>query len=173
MPVTEPCAYERGPSCIRRSTTTTDEAISTAKTRIERDFDPKAVRQMKSLAGRDLIVGGAELAARAFEAGLVDECHVQGSSASLDAKTRKPCKTTIFPDASLRAGMQRLGLLTCRSQVRIPPGATICPSPAATTLGAAFRKNAVPCCRRCLCDRLATSSSRRGRAWWQERAECG
>ena len=105
--------------------------------------------------------------------GRVDECHVQGSSASLDAKTRKPCKTTTFPDASLRAGMQRLGLLTCRSQVRIPPGATICPSPAATTLGAAFRKNAVPCCRRCLCDRLATSSSRRGRAWWQERAECG
>ena len=172
MPVTEPCAYERGPSCIRRSTTTRDEAVSTAKTRIERDFDPKAVRQMKSLAGRDLIVGGAELAARAFEAGLTSATSRALRRASTP-KPEKPCKTTIFPDASLRAGMQRLGLLTCRSQVRIPPGATICPSPAATTLGAAFRKNAVPCCRRCLCDRLATSSSRRGRAWWQERAECG
>jgi dihydrofolate reductase len=52
------------------------EAVSTARTRIERDFDPEAVRQMKSLAGRDLIVGGPELAAQAFKAGLVDECHL-------------------------------------------------------------------------------------------------
>ena len=52
------------------------EAVSTARTRIERDFDPEAVRQMKALAGRDLIVGGPELAAQAFRAGLVDECHL-------------------------------------------------------------------------------------------------
>ena len=52
------------------------EAISTARTRIERDFDPEAVRQMKVLAGRDLIVGGPELAAQAFKARLVDECHL-------------------------------------------------------------------------------------------------
>ena len=52
------------------------EAVSTARTRIERDFDPEAVRQMKALAGRDLIVGGPELAAQAFEAGLVDECQL-------------------------------------------------------------------------------------------------
>jgi dihydrofolate reductase len=52
------------------------EAVSTARTRIERDFDPEAVRQMKALAGRDLVVGGPELAARAFKAGLVDECHL-------------------------------------------------------------------------------------------------
>jgi dihydrofolate reductase len=52
------------------------EAVSTARTRIERDFDPVAVRQMKALAGRDLIVGGPELAAQAFRAGLVDECHL-------------------------------------------------------------------------------------------------
>jgi dihydrofolate reductase len=51
-------------------------AVSTARTRIEREFDPEAVRQMKSLAGRDLIVGGPELAAQAFKAGLVDECHL-------------------------------------------------------------------------------------------------
>ena len=49
------------------------EAVSTARTRIERDFDPEAVRQMKALARRDLIVGGPELAAHAFGAGLVDE----------------------------------------------------------------------------------------------------
>jgi dihydrofolate reductase len=52
------------------------EAVSTARTRIERDFDPEAVRQMKARAGRDLIVGGPELAAQAFKARLVDECHL-------------------------------------------------------------------------------------------------
>jgi riboflavin biosynthesis pyrimidine reductase len=51
------------------------EAVSSAKTRIERNFVAKAVRQMKSQAGRDLTVGGPELA-QAFKAGLVDECHL-------------------------------------------------------------------------------------------------
>ena len=50
--------------------------MSTAKTRIERAFDPEAVRQLKATAGRDLSVGGAELAAQAIEAGLVDEYHL-------------------------------------------------------------------------------------------------
>ena len=52
------------------------EAVSTARTRIERDFDPEAVQRMKTAAERDLIVGGPELASQAFEAGLVDECHL-------------------------------------------------------------------------------------------------
>jgi dihydrofolate reductase len=52
------------------------EAVSSARTRIERDFDPEAVRQMKAAAGRDITVGGPELAAQAFKAGLVDECHL-------------------------------------------------------------------------------------------------
>jgi dihydrofolate reductase len=52
------------------------ETVSSVRTRIERDFDPEAVRQMKALAGRDLIVGGPELAAQAIEAGLVDELHL-------------------------------------------------------------------------------------------------
>jgi dihydrofolate reductase len=51
-------------------------AVSTARTRIEQDFDPEAVRQRTSQAVRDLIVGGPELAAQAFEAGLVDELHL-------------------------------------------------------------------------------------------------
>jgi dihydrofolate reductase len=46
---------------------------SSARTRIERDFDPEAVRQLKSTAGRDISVGGPELAAHAIKAGLVDE----------------------------------------------------------------------------------------------------
>jgi dihydrofolate reductase len=52
------------------------ETVSTARTRIERDFDPEAVRQLKETAGRDLTVGGPELAAHAFRAGLVDELHL-------------------------------------------------------------------------------------------------
>jgi hypothetical protein len=49
------------------------EAPSTARTRIERDFDVAVVRQLKSTASSDLSVGGAELAGRAIVAGLVDE----------------------------------------------------------------------------------------------------
>jgi dihydrofolate reductase len=52
------------------------ETPSSARTRIEREFDPEAVRQMKAAAGRDLTVGGPNLAAHAFGAGLVDECHL-------------------------------------------------------------------------------------------------
>jgi dihydrofolate reductase len=49
------------------------ESVSSARTRIERDFDPEAVLRLKAAAGRDLTVGGPELAAQALEAGLVDE----------------------------------------------------------------------------------------------------
>ena len=49
------------------------ETASTARTRIQRDFDPEAVRQLKATAGRDLTVGGPDLAAQAIKAGLVDE----------------------------------------------------------------------------------------------------
>ncbi len=55
---------------------TTLNAVSTAKTRIEHNFDPASVRDMKAAATSDLTVGGAHLAAHALEAGLVDECHL-------------------------------------------------------------------------------------------------
>jgi dihydrofolate reductase len=51
-------------------------AVSTARTRIERDFDPEAVRQLKAAAGRDITVGGPDLAGQMFKAGLVDEVHL-------------------------------------------------------------------------------------------------
>ncbi|MDX6522129.1 MAG: hypothetical protein QOF08_2734 [Gaiellales bacterium] len=54
---------------------TTLEAASSARTRIERAFDPEAVRQMKAAAERDIAIGGPNLAAQALAAGLVDECH--------------------------------------------------------------------------------------------------
>ena len=52
------------------------ETASSARTRIERAFDPDAIRQMKASAERDIGVGGPDLAAQAFGAGLVDECHL-------------------------------------------------------------------------------------------------
>lgn len=55
---------------------TTLSAVSTADTRLERHFDPAAVHRLKATAGNDLTVGGADLAAQAFRAGLVDECQL-------------------------------------------------------------------------------------------------
>ncbi|MGA7272279.1 MAG: dihydrofolate reductase family protein, partial [Acidimicrobiia bacterium] len=55
---------------------TTLTAVPTASTRIEHHFNPNAVREMKAQATRDLTIGGANLAARAFEAGLIDECQL-------------------------------------------------------------------------------------------------
>jgi dihydrofolate reductase len=49
---------------------------TTARTRLERDFDPEAVRQLKAAAGADLSIGGPGLAAEALKAGLVDELHL-------------------------------------------------------------------------------------------------
>ena len=53
---------------------TTLATATTADTRIERTFDPVALRQLKADATLDLMVGGAYLAAQALRAGLVDEC---------------------------------------------------------------------------------------------------
>ena len=52
------------------------ETAETARTRIERDFDPEAVRRLKASAGHDLTVGGPHLAAEALTAGLVDQVHL-------------------------------------------------------------------------------------------------
>jgi dihydrofolate reductase len=52
------------------------DAVSSARTRLEREFDPDAVRRLKQAAGRDVTVGGPGLAAHALAAGLVDECHL-------------------------------------------------------------------------------------------------
>lgn len=74
---------------------TTLDAVSTAKTRIERNFDPASVRDMKASAISDLTVAGAHLAAHALKAGLVDECHllirpvlVGGGKPALPTNTR-------------------------------------------------------------------------------------
>jgi dihydrofolate reductase len=75
---------------------------SSARTRIEREFDPAAIEALKDAAATDITIGGPDLAAQAYAAGLVDECHlfltpvsVGGGKASL-------------PDG-LRLGLELLG----------------------------------------------------------------
>jgi dihydrofolate reductase len=52
------------------------EAIFTRKTQLEQTFDPQAIRQLKATSEHDILIGGSELAAHAFRAGLIDECHL-------------------------------------------------------------------------------------------------
>jgi dihydrofolate reductase len=52
------------------------DAVSSARTRLERTFDPVAVRQMKAASHHDLAIGGPHLTAHALKAGLVDELHM-------------------------------------------------------------------------------------------------
>lgn len=49
---------------------------ASARTRIEREFDPDAVRQLKRSSTTDISIGGGDLARQAIGAGLVDECHL-------------------------------------------------------------------------------------------------
>jgi dihydrofolate reductase len=49
---------------------------SSARTRIEREFDPDAIRQLKLSSAADIAVAGGNLAGQAIGAGLVDELHL-------------------------------------------------------------------------------------------------
>jgi dihydrofolate reductase len=51
-------------------------SASTPRTRLEHGFDPESIRGMKTSAARDITIGGPNLAAQAFKAGLVDVCHL-------------------------------------------------------------------------------------------------
>jgi dihydrofolate reductase len=81
---------------------TTLEAVPTARTRLERRFDPDAVRELKATAERDLSIGGPHLAAAALRAGLVDECQLYLSPVVVGGGTRAR------PDG-VRAPLELLG----------------------------------------------------------------
>lgn len=51
-------------------------AVATRRTRIERTFDPEAIRRLKGAVEHDVLIGGPELTAHAFRSGLIDECHL-------------------------------------------------------------------------------------------------
>ena len=81
MPLADQPAHIRDYAEIWRAAdkvvySTTMSEVPTPRTRMERRFDPEEVRRMKAASERDLSVGGAGLAAHAFRAGLVDECHL-------------------------------------------------------------------------------------------------
>ncbi len=71
---------------------TTLESVSSARTRIERTFDPGAVRRLKAEADHDLTVDGPNLAAQAISSGLVDEYHLFTTTTAVGGGTR------FFPD---------------------------------------------------------------------------
>jgi dihydrofolate reductase len=64
------------------------QSVSSARTRIEREFDPEAVRQMKAGADHDILIGGPDLAAQALKAGLVDELHLVVAPAAVGGGKR-------------------------------------------------------------------------------------
>ncbi len=71
---------------------TTLESVSSERTRIERSFDPEAVRRLKAETEHDLSVDGPTLAAQAIRAGLVDEYHLLVTTSVVGGGTR------FFPD---------------------------------------------------------------------------
>lgn len=88
---------------------TTLEAASSARTRIEREFDPDAVRQLKASAARNIRIGGPGLASHAFAAGLVDACQVfvapvvvGGGTRSLPERVR--CRLELLDERRFGSG---------------------------------------------------------------------
>ena len=86
---------------------------SSGRTRIERDFDPDAVRRLKATAARDISVGGPGLAAQAITSGLVDEMHlflvpivVGGGTSSLPNNVR--VKLELLDEHRFRSGVVHL-----------------------------------------------------------------
>ena len=74
-------------------------SVTTARTRIERDFDPGVIRRLKQSGDTNLSVGGAELAGQALAAGLVDEIQlflvpaiVGGGKRALPADVQAPLR---------------------------------------------------------------------------------
>ena len=86
------------------------ETVSSAKTRLERGFDPRAISEMKTARERDITVGGPNLAAQAFKAGLVDECQlfltpvvVGGGKPALPSNVR--LELELFSERRFRSGV--------------------------------------------------------------------
>jgi dihydrofolate reductase len=63
------------------------EGTTTARTRLERQFNPATVRELKESASADIEIGGAGLAAAAFAAGLVDDVHLFPAPVSVGGGT--------------------------------------------------------------------------------------
>jgi len=91
---------------------------SSARTRIEHDFDPRAITRLKESAAHDIAVGGATLAGQAIAAGLVDECHlfltpivVGGGKRALPDKVR--AQLELLSERRFRSGVVHLHYGVC------------------------------------------------------------
>lgn len=89
------------------------ETVSSARTRIEREFEVDAMRRFKEASGSDITIGGAHLAAQAISAGLVDECHllltpvlVGRGKRALPADVRTPLE--LLDERRFRSGVVHL-----------------------------------------------------------------
>jgi dihydrofolate reductase len=96
------------------------EAVASERTRIEREFEPETVREMKAMTERDITIGGPELAGQALAAGLVDECHLFLAPVLMGGGTRA------LPDG-LRLQMEllderRFGSGVVHLHYRVAPG---------------------------------------------------
>jgi dihydrofolate reductase len=89
------------------------QTLSSARTRIEHDFDPAAISRLKESSDRGITVGGAGLAGTAIAAGLVDECHlflnpivVGGGKRALPDKVR--VQLELLAERRFRSGVVHL-----------------------------------------------------------------
>lgn len=89
------------------------QTVSSARTRIEREFDPDTVQRLKQSSGADIAIGGAELAGHAIGAGMVDECHlllcpivVGGGKRALRDKVR--AQLELLDERRFRSGVVHL-----------------------------------------------------------------
>lgn len=90
------------------------DSVETARTRLERNFDPEAVRQLKESAEAEITIGGPELAAQAIEAGLVDEIRLLLVPVAVGAG--KPAlPITKHLHLELRTAASATGRFTCTS----------------------------------------------------------
>jgi len=101
-------------------------SVSSRGTTLERTFDVEAIRRMKDGSASDLTVGGADLATQAFEAGLVDECHLffwpvvlGGGKPALPMRRR--LELQLLDERRTSAGVTHLHYLVSHSPARADP----------------------------------------------------
>ncbi|ALC91621.1 deaminase [Bacillus sp. FJAT-18017] len=86
------------------------QEVSSARTRIEREFNPDVIRRLKESSEADITIGGPEFAGQAMRAGLIDECHLLVNPIVLGGGKRA------LPD-NLRRRLELLGERRFRSGV--------------------------------------------------------
>ena len=105
---------------------TTLDAVTSARTRLLRAFDPRVIQEMKASQERDITIAGANLAAQAFEAGVVDECQLYLTPVVVGVASR-PCRaastssSSSWPSAASRAASSSSITASCtRSRAGTP-----------------------------------------------------